>query len=76
VRIDAAGVLLAQADDGAFTTYGLELDVAPYTVRRGRTLLTAPLSPLADVRAALLRPTLLEDFMSGRPLPTADTTLP
>lgn len=74
VRVFDEGVL-AQADDGAFVApTGLSLD--GFALRWGRSLLDAPVTPLAPHEEQFLRPTLIEDFFAGRPLPAADTTLP
>lgn len=74
LRTFDAGVL-AQADDGAFVApEGLSL--AGFSLRWGRSLLDAPVTELVPYVEQLRRPTLIEDFFAGRPLPSADTTLP
>lgn len=74
VRVYSDGVF-AQADDGAFVAPDA-LSAAQFALRWGRSLLSAPVTPLAPRREAFLRPTLIADFFAGRPLPAADTTLP
>lgn len=74
VRVFDGGVL-AQADDGAFVMPD-PLESAGFALRWGRSLLAAPLTELGPHRAAFSRPSLVEDFFAGRPLPAADTTLP
>ena len=74
VRLTSGGVF-AQADDGAFTMPETE-DPSGLAIRWGRSLLDAPITPLAPHREAFYRPTLIADFFAGRPLPSADTTLP
>lgn len=67
--------VLAQADDGAYqATTALVLEA--WALRWGRSVLDAPVTPLASHERAFERPTLVVDFFAGRALPTADTTLP
>lgn len=63
---------IVQADDGAWTAHNA--DPMACSVRWGRSLLRSPVTALDAHRAALLRPTLVEDFFSDRPLPAADLT--
>lgn len=74
-EVDHHPAALAQADDGAWQLAG-EVPLELISVRWGRSLLDAPVTPLLPHRAAFERPTLVADFFGGRPLPTADTTLP
>lgn len=71
MRLSDADVIVAQADDGAFSASG-EVDLSRYTVRWGRDLLGAPVEPLAPLRARFERPTLITEFFAGRPLPTSE----
>lgn len=74
VRVTDEGIF-AQADDGAFEAPSALHDDA-WSLRWGRSLLDAPVTPLATHRDAFYRPTVVADFFSDRPLPAADTTLP
>jgi hypothetical protein len=69
------GAVFAQADDGAFWLPDAE-SLEGFAVRWGRSLLDAPVTGLAPYREAFYRGSLIGDFFTGRPLPTADTTLP
>lgn len=62
--------LVVQADDGAFWASQPELTPS-HTVRRGRSILDAPVRALEEERAALFRPTLIRAFFAGEPLPAA-----
>lgn len=73
-RIWVRGVndgVLAQADDGAWMSTREGLSHA-CVIRWGTSLETSPITRLDAHGAALERPTLVADFFSDRPLPTAD----
>jgi len=63
------GAVLAQADDGSFAFSSPEA-LEGYAVRRGRSILTAPVEPLAAHRDRLRREGLVEALFSGAPLPS------